>query len=207
MACPGSPATTALGVVLAGGAGQRLGGGKPMVPLAGRPLDAWACEALRGVLADVVLVAKPETRLPALPGIATWREPEEPRHPLFGLVWSLERAQGRPVVVCAGDLPLVPGGLLQRLATRPPHPDVRATVTAAEGRLQPLLGRYEPAALKPLRAALAADPGISLTHAVGALQPVVLDAPAGALANVNTREDLQAAAAILGAPGRRLSRG
>jgi molybdopterin-guanine dinucleotide biosynthesis protein A len=195
MASPGTAASTPLGVVLAGGAGRRLGQGKPAAPLAGRPLAAWACDALRSVLGEVAILAKPDTALPELPGIAVWREPAEPRHPLFGLIRALEQAAGRPILVCAVDLPLVGADLLAPLAA--PLTGAAARVAAADGRLQPLLGRYEPAALGPLRAALAGDGAISLRRAVSALGPEVLDAPPAALVNVNTPADLVRAARVL----------
>ena len=56
-----------VGVVLAGGAGRRMGGAKATALLAGRPLVAWAVEALRaGGLDEVAVAAKASTVLPAL---------------------------------------------------------------------------------------------------------------------------------------------
>src|SRR5439155_10908431 len=66
-----------VGVVLAGGAGRRMGGAKATALLAGRPLVAWAVEALRaGGLDEVAVAAKASTVLPAL-DVPVWLEPEE----------------------------------------------------------------------------------------------------------------------------------
>jgi len=55
-----------VGVVLAGGAGRRIGGDKATVELAGRPLLLYPLAAVRAVLRDVAVVAKRVTALPPL---------------------------------------------------------------------------------------------------------------------------------------------
>lgn len=189
-----------IGVVLAGGAGSRLGGGKAVTALAGRPLIAYPLAALRAALADVVVVAKADTELPEL-DVPVWVEPDEPRHPLAGVAYALAcAAPARAIVACAADLPLITPALVARIACGDAGA-APALVARAGGRLQPLLARYEPAALAPLTSALARRPLPSLTAAVAELQPAVLDldgADADALLNVNTPSDLAAAAARLG---------
>jgi molybdenum cofactor guanylyltransferase len=180
----------AIGVVLAGGRGERLGGAKLMADLGGRPLVAWPLEALRVALGEAVVVAKADTELPDL-GVAVWVEPDEPRHPRAGLAFALERAGGRPVLACAGELPFVDTALVRVVAGT----DARgapAVVPFAAGRLQPLLARYEPAALPALQAA---PPDEALTATVEGLAPYVLEWPdERPFRNVNTAEDLRAAA-------------
>ena len=61
------------------------------------------------------MVAKPGSELPPLE-VAVWAEPEQPAHPLTGLVAALERAARGPVVVLACDMPFVPPQLIARLA-------------------------------------------------------------------------------------------
>ncbi|MBS1870321.1 MAG: molybdenum cofactor guanylyltransferase [Actinobacteria bacterium] len=194
-----------IGVVLAGGAGRRIGGGKAVVELHGRPLVRYPLAALQTVLAEVVVVAKQGSALPPLPGVPIWIEPAEPRHPLAGIVHALEGAGAaseidglaRDVLVCAADMPFVGLGLLERLVSTD-IAGARALVPRAAGRLQPLLARYAPAAYGPLAAALREDPLPSLTHAVAALDPCVLDvADERAFFNVNAPEDLLTAAGLL----------
>jgi molybdopterin-guanine dinucleotide biosynthesis protein A len=185
------------GVVLAGGAGRRMGGAKALAELDGRPLLHRPLAALRAVADEVAVVAKPDTALPALPGGgAVWLEPDEPRHPITGVVEALRRAGGRAVLVVALDLPLVDAGLLRRIAVAPAA-GAPAVVPRADGRLQPLCARYEPAALAALERF---DPTARVTDLVAALAPAILDvADAGAFLNVNTPEDLTRAAALLAA--------
>lgn len=186
-----------VGAVLAGGLGRRLGGEKATARLRGRSLIEYPLDALRAVVADVAVVAKPDTTLPALPGITVWSEPGVPRHPLVGLIHALRRADGRPVLVCAADLPLVTPALIACLAASPPS-EALARLAAYSGQLQPLLGRYEPAAVEPLEAALAQDPRAPLREAVARLGPelVAVKDPA-VLFNVNTPADLRRAGTLL----------
>lgn len=155
-----------------------------MASLAGRPLIAYPLAALTGVCERVAVVCKAATELPDLDGAERWDEPDEPRHPLTGIVHALETA-GAPVLVCAVDMPFVTMDacrtLLQATA------DSAAVVATAEGRIQPVLGLYAPAALTGLRAA---PPDAPLTRTVDALDPVRVALPAALLASVNTPAEL-----------------
>lgn len=192
-----------VGAVLAGGAGRRMGGAKPGAPLAGRPLIAWPLDALKGAgLGEIVVVAKASTALPSLAGIAVRREPDEPRHPLAGVVEALRWAAGRPVVVLACDLPLVDAGLVGLLASADSL-GTPAVVARADGRIQPLCARYEPRALELLAGFDASGRAVPQVEALG---PVLLDVDGSLLRNVNTPQDLASVAELLGdgarVPGR-----
>jgi molybdenum cofactor guanylyltransferase len=187
-----------IGALLAGGSGSRLGTeSKPAASLGGRPLAAYPAEALAGVCDRVAVVCKRDTLLPGLPGVERWDEPDEPRHPLTGIVHALERADG-PVLVCAADMPFVTADacrtLLQAAGTG------AAVVATAEGVLQPTFGLYAPAALELLNGAPGDAP---LTRTVEALDPVRVALPPAIVRSVNTPEDLSAAEALLsGTPER-----
>jgi len=194
-----------IGVVLAGGSGRRIGGAKAVVELHGTPLVEYPLRALQAVLAEVVVVAKQGSALPPLRGVPVWIEPAEPRHPLAGIIHALEGAgaaagradEGREILVSAVDLPFVGPALVERLV----HTDAvgaAAVVPRAGGRLQPLLARYGPAAYAPLSAALRSESPPSLTAAVVALDPLVVDVEdARPFFNVNAPEDLLTAAGLL----------
>jgi molybdopterin-guanine dinucleotide biosynthesis protein A len=137
-----------VGVVLAGGRGRRLGGDKAIVELEGRALVHYPLEALHSVCDDVVVVAKRDTLLPSLSGIADlWIEPDEPRHPLVGVAHALGLAAGRPVLVVAVDLPLVDAATLRAIASAELGPGATVAAPTAYGRLQPLCALYLPEAL------------------------------------------------------------
>jgi molybdopterin-guanine dinucleotide biosynthesis protein A len=177
------------GAVLAGGAGRRLGGGKPLAPLADRALVLHPLAAVAAVCDRVAVVCKPRTRLPPLPrGTQRWDdEPLEPLHPLTGIVHALERARG-PVLICAGDMPYVTPDLCRALLAA--AGTAGATVALAGGVLVPTFGAYRPEVLPRLRRAPADAP---LTRTMEALAPVGVSLPPAALRSVNTWAELRAA--------------
>jgi molybdopterin-guanine dinucleotide biosynthesis protein A len=183
-------------VVLAGGIGRRIGGAKALAQLRGRPLIEYPLEALRAVLGDVAVIAKPDTELPRLPGVTIWIEPLEPRHPLTGITAALARADGRPVLVCATDLPFVSPAVIERLA-RHPVPRVPVAVAGLRDQIQPLLGCYHPGAAALLSVA-AAEGRRPVREVVGAIGPHIVEVEdADVLFNINAPEDLVQAAAML----------
>jgi molybdenum cofactor guanylyltransferase len=191
-----APVTDPIGVVLAGGAGRRLGGSKAKVRLEGRPLISYPLDALWRALGTVAVVAKRDSDLPPLPGVTVWIEPDEPRHPLTGIVHALRQAEGRSVLVCATDLPLVGEQLIRRLAEA--HPGAAPAVAACvDGRPQPALARYDAAALEQLAAALEQPPRPLSEIVLGIGTDLVEVADAEELLNVNSPADLLHARAAL----------
>ncbi len=188
-----------VGIVLAGGLGRRIGGAKAVVELRGRPLISYPLEAMQASLSDVMVLAKADTELPSLPGVTVWVESNPLRHPLVGIVEALSAAAGRPVVVCAADLPFVTAELIARLAVAAPH-GASAVVTGCREIVQPLLARYEQSAGPHLADALRAAALPRLRDAVGALVAVRLEVEdPEVLFNVNAPEDLLRAAALIDA--------
>ena len=187
-----------IGVVLAGGRGTRMGGSKLTVRLRGRPLLDYPLRALQAALGEVAVIAKPDTLLPPLPGVTVWLEPAEPHHPLVGIVEALGLA-GRPVLVCAADLPLVTPALVRRLA----EAELRgapAALACCQGQIQPLLGRYQPAAAELLVPAARAGEA-PVRRAVEAIGPVRVEvSDPNQLFNVNSPEDLLVAAGLIDQP-------
>jgi molybdopterin-guanine dinucleotide biosynthesis protein A len=180
-----------VGAVLAGGAGSRLGGSKAAAPLGGRPLLSYPLAALRAAVGEVAVVAKADTELPAVGyGVLIWREPDEPRHPLAGIVEALRRAEGRPVVVLACDLPFVTAELVRELVNADAGDAPAIVATTYERGLQPLCARYEHAAFELLAGF---DPDAPAIAQVQALRPLTLTVDADLLRNVNTAADPAAA--------------
>jgi molybdopterin-guanine dinucleotide biosynthesis protein A len=185
-----------VGVVLAGGSGRRIGGSKAIVELNRRPLISYPLESVWRALGNVAIVAKIDSELPSMPGVTVWIEPEEPRHPLTGILHALAVAEDRPVVVCAADLPFVTPDLIGGLARADPG-DAPAVVAGSGGQLQPLLGCYQPEALELLSRSRSRSelPLREAVSAIGAAPYEVDDAEL--LFNVNTPDDLLQAAAML----------
>jgi molybdopterin-guanine dinucleotide biosynthesis protein A len=188
-------ASAPIGVVLAGGAGARIGGSKAIVELRNRPLISYPCDAVRRALGDVVILAKAETELPSLPGVTVWIEPQTPRHPLIGIMHAIGLAEGRPIFVCPVDLPFVTPAVIRQLVDADPGSSP-AVVASGEGRIQPLLGCYQPRTLELLRST-GFEPHVPVQRAVSAIGVRVMEVDPLALFNVNSPDDLLQAAAML----------
>ena len=195
----------AIVAVLAGGLGRRLGGAKPSIGLGGRALVLHPLRAAADADLQAIVVAKPSSELPAL-GVQVLYEPQEPSHPLCGVVAALSFAAGRgcPAVLTVGcDMPFLTGPLLAWLA------DLDGPVMAnVDGRAQPLLARVPVEGLPLLEGALAE--GLSLTAALCGLSPSIVAEdelgrfgdPRRLCFNVNDQADLRTAAAWLTPGGR-----
>lgn len=184
-----------VGLILAGGPGTRIGGGKATVALHGEPLVQFPLRAMRAVLSDVAIITKPQMVLPRLEGAMVWVEPDEPTHPLLGISEALALAGGRSVLVCPADMPFMSPELLSALAGaddegRP------AVVASCRGDARPLVGRYAPSAAPLL--SRAAHEQAPLGEIVQALQPKLVEVEDEVeLFDVNTPDDLLLAAGML----------
>jgi len=193
----------ARGCVLAGGAGSRLGESKPAALLAGRALISYPLAALAAAGLRPAVVAKPATVLPELDA-EVWLEPDEPRHPLQGIVAALRRSDREAVVVCACDMPFLTADLVGWLARLREPLAVAATADGAE----PLLGRYTRALADPFAEALAAGRPMRATVAalgarlVGEGELGRFGDPKLLVASINTRRDLDRAERLLAGRGR-----
>jgi molybdopterin-guanine dinucleotide biosynthesis protein A len=185
-----------IGAILAGGAGLRIGGEKATVELHGKPLICYPLEALGQVLKKVAILSKASTRLPPISGATVWIEPERPRHPLVGITQALALAGGRPVMVCATDLPFVTPELIRRLVQTDPG-RAPAVLACAQGAMNPLLGCYQPRALQLLvdPARTATEP---LLETIATIEPLLVEADdPEELFDIDTPDDLLLAAAMI----------
>jgi molybdenum cofactor guanylyltransferase len=188
----------ALGAVLAGGVGRRIGGAKATLELAGRPLISYPLEAVAAAGLEPVVVAKRDSQLPPLNCLVI-HEPDRPRHPLCGVLAALRHAGSRPVVIVGCDMPFASARLLAWLAAA----SERLVVPSVHNRLQPLLARYGTELAPALETALAHAQAMQCT--VESLRPrVVTEAelarfgnPRRLCFNVNTPADLKEARRLL----------
>jgi molybdopterin-guanine dinucleotide biosynthesis protein A len=193
----GDRGEASIGAVLAGGRSSRMGAPKARIELAGRPLIAYPLDAVAAAGLEPVVVAKEDSELPALE-CRVVREPDPGPHPAAGIVAALKIARG-PVVAIACDMPFVPTQLLTVLA------QLAAPVAApmVNGRLQPLLARYEPSLASALERAVARRQ--PLRETIHSLEPLILgpDQLAGfgdpdwIAFNVNDRDDLATAERLM----------
>lgn len=181
-----------IGAVLAGGAASRLGGAKATAQLNGRPLISYPLATLAQAGLEAIVVAKADSPLPPL-DVALLTEPDEPAHPLAGVVAALGHAGSRGVLVLPCDAPFVAPMLLRVMASAE-----KTTAARSSGRIHPLIAFYPASALGPLESAV--HDGASATQALESLDPEWIEAPERETFNVNTPGDLARAEELLRPP-------
>jgi molybdopterin-guanine dinucleotide biosynthesis protein A len=181
------------GVVLAGGAGRRMGGiDKPALHVAGVPLLDRVLGAARPVCDRLVVVGP--TRTTGVDGVTFVQEAEPGGGPVPAIKAGVAASPGCDiVVVLAADLPLLSADHLRRLLLVLDDPAVEAAAAAGPKGPNPLLAAYR---LPPLAVRAARlGPG---TAAGRLLPPATVAADLGpATFDVNRPEDLATAEVAL----------
>ncbi len=174
--------------ILAGGLGTRIGGDKAIVQLAGRPLISYPLAAAAAAGLQAVVVAKRTTRLPDL-AVPILLEPDEPIHPLLGIITALQELPAVIALPC--DMPFTDPRALTALAAT--DADV-GTLRPA----QPFPSLYRRSQLPQLREGLKARASVRSTQAQSVLARAsiasIWKAPQ---MTVNSLEDLAEAERLL----------
>lgn len=194
------------GIILAGGQGRRMGtagqgADKALLPLAGRPLIAHVCDRLEPQVEALAVSANGDParlRRFGLPVLAD----DTPLGPLAGILQGLlwAGAQGADALVSAPvDAPFLPGDLTPRLILAADGPGL--ALARSGGRLHPTFGLW-PVALAPdLAGFLASGAKPKVMDFALSQGAAIADFPDdGSFSNLNTPEDLAAAAALIGGP-------
>jgi molybdopterin-guanine dinucleotide biosynthesis protein A len=186
-------------VILAGGEGARMGGGKPLRLLGGRRLidhaEAQACQ-----WSKIIAVA---VRKPAQVGLTQFpqiMDDEATEGPLAGLAAALRFGRDRAceaVLTIAADMPFLPPDLGQRLSSEIELQ--RAAIASSGGKLHPVCGLWRLSSLAALPDYLATGKRSlrGFAETVGFRQvdwPIALGDP---FLNVNSAGDLARAEAML----------
>ena len=169
-------------VILAGGEGRRIGGGKPQRRLAGETLLDRALAFARG-WSDDVRLAGPGGDLADLPDVGG---------PLGGLAAAL--GLGRDLLTIACDMPFLPADLPARLVG-----DAAATLAMSGGRVHPVCALWRPMARDGLDAYLTTGRRSlhGFAEAVGFQAVEWTVDPIDPFFNINDEADLARAEAIL----------
>lgn len=185
--------------ILAGGAGQRIGGAKPERCLAGISLLAHTLKAARGWGAPTVLVLREATQVSEFHDRVILDDPDIPG-PLGGLASALAWADldgVDRVLTVPCDMPFLPADLRIRL-NQALTGDKGVAVAASDGRLHPVCALWRTSALAVLLQR-AGDGRLSLNGLSEAAGRAVVDWPIDRrdpFLNINTPEDLALAEAM-----------
>lgn len=189
-----------LGLVLGGGRSERMGRDKALLRWGDGDLLDHAIARLAAAVRDVAILCGPIARyaergLPLVPDLGA------ADGPIAGLEAGLAHAAGRPVLLLAVDLPLVPVSLLRALVESLPGHD--AVVPVSPRGREPLCAAYGPACRPAIAARRAAGersmtafwPDVRVREVSGPDLARFGD-PEGLFLNLNTDADLARARVI-----------
>ena len=191
---------------MAGGMSRRMGQDKAWIPFEGRPIIARVIEVLREV-ADEVLIVANDARYAEL-GLRLVPDRFPQGGALGGIATGVGAAAYERVLVAACDMPFLRADVWRTLIARADGAD--AAVPRIGGEFETLHAVYTKACLPAMEQALAAGrmrvisffPDVRV-RAVGEAELRAVDPELRAFTNVNTPEELAAAA---GGSGRRQER-
>jgi len=175
------------GVVLAGGAGRRMGGGKASVELDGEALVCRAVDILNQVCRRVVVAGRPEVALPPDLRAEVVYDQAGWAGPVAGIAVGLAALTADDVLVLACDLPMA-GPAIQRLA------EARAgcaIMCVSEDGPQPLCARLPRERGLEVARRLLAESVPAARALLRELAAEELTCPAEWLTNLNSPEDVQ----------------
>jgi molybdenum cofactor guanylyltransferase len=187
------------GLVLAGGASTRMRTDKALLDSHGQPQLRWAFELLAKFCAATFVSVRPDQREdPSRAGLPQIVDRQPGIGPIAGIAAALLEHPKAAWLVLACDLPFLTEQTLQHLiAHRDPHKLATAYRSAHDGLPEPLCAIWEPGAREPVLAYIASGKQCPRKFLINA-DTALLDLPErAALDNVNTREELAAAAAAL----------
>jgi molybdenum cofactor guanylyltransferase len=190
----------ATAIVLTGGKSSRMGKPKALLPFGGEPLIAHIERALRGLFAELIIVAAPEQELPVLP--ATIVRDELPfQGPVGGIYYGLRATTTEIAFVTSCDAPFLNVSLVSFLTAQISAYDV--VVPFWQDRFQPLHAVYRKSVLPLLKDQLERGDlrPISLYSKVRKLevheeQIRRFDSEGLSFLNINTPTDYEAAVAL-----------
>jgi molybdopterin-guanine dinucleotide biosynthesis protein A len=188
------------GLVLAGGASTRMRSDKAALDYHGQPQVRWAFELAAKFCAATFVSVRPDQRDdPSRAGLPQIVDRQPGIGPIAGISAALQEHPKAAWLVLACDLPFLTESTLQHLiAHRDPNKLATAYRSAHDGLPEPLCAIWEPGARDPLLAYVAGGKQCPRKFLINA-NTALLDLPErAALDNVNTREEFDAAAALLG---------
>lgn len=141
------------GLVLAGGASQRMGRDKAFLELGGRPLIQIVVERMMMVCDEVIIVAGEVSSYEGL-GVAVVRDRFQDVGVLGGLHAGLAAASQELALAVGCDMPFLKPEVLRAFATWAEGYDV--ALLSHNGYVEPLHGAYRRTCLSPIESAIRA---------------------------------------------------
>lgn len=196
--------TNCSGIILAGGASNRMGVDKRFLHIRDKPLILWVLEHLRPLVDEVIIAALEPARFDGL-GARIVTDVYPGQGVLAGVHAGLAAARGEWAFVVAGDMPLLNPSLLQAMAHLAQESEADIIVPQWQGGLEPLHALYRPSVCAPAaEAALQAGkrrivafyPDVRV-HIMPQADVAQWDPEGHSFFNVNTPEDWERAMRLL----------
>jgi molybdopterin-guanine dinucleotide biosynthesis protein A len=196
-----------VGVLLAGGLAQRMGGGdKPLLALGGRPILAQAIERLRPQCAALVLNANGDPARFSAFGLPVVADSVVGfAGPLAGVLAGMDHARANSphvtdILSAPADTPFLPADLVERLGAARQAARAQIAVAASGGRVHHAVALWPVALREDLRRALVEEDVRKVSAFIARYSNVTVDwpvAPYDPFFNVNRPEDVGRAEEIL----------
>lgn len=187
------------GLVLAGGAGRRMGGqDKGLIPLRGRPLVAWVLDRLAPQVDEILISANRSLDRYRAFGHRVVKDSVFEGDgayagPLAGLHAGLKSARHPLVLTVPCDSPFLPADLARRLLEARQRTQADLAVARAGGRNHPVFALCKRSLLPELAAFLeGGGRKLGAWHATLDVTEVNFDDEAEAFSNINTAGELGA---------------
>lgn len=199
-----STAEAVLGVVLAGGAGRRIGGGKAWRRLAGRPLIQHAIDRIGPQVGALALSGSADDPKLAALGLPLLADTIPKIGPLAGISAALNSATAllpgcRAVLIVPVDCPFLPDDLAGRLADRMAAAGATLAYAVSGERAHPAVSLWSPTLATGL-AGLVREEGIhragEAVRRLGGVPVPFECTPVDPFFNVNGPDDLARAEAM-----------
>ncbi len=193
------------GAILAGGRSTRMGTNKALLPFGGVRLIEGLLRKIRPLFPEIMLIANDPEPYADL-GVPVWPDRIPGKGSLGGIYTAVSLSAFSRTFCIACDMPLANPAVIAYLRDRAAGYDI--VVPRACGGYQPLHAIYSKACLPPMEAMIRADrlkidrlfPAVRvLTVEENELHP--MDPSLLCFLNVNTREELDAAARLAGGIG------
>jgi molybdopterin-guanine dinucleotide biosynthesis protein A len=193
-----------IGVILAGGLAQRMGGGdKPLAEIAGQPILQHVIDRLRPQCGLLAINANGDPARFSAFGLPVVADSVEGfAGPLAGILAGMDfaAASGATDVLSApGDTPFLPADLVSRLESARQRSGAGIAVAASNGRIHHAVALWPVALREDLRRALIEEGERKVSAFIGRYANAVVGWPAelyDPFFNVNKPEDLARAEAI-----------
>jgi molybdopterin-guanine dinucleotide biosynthesis protein A len=195
---------TCIGVILAGGLAQRMGGGdKPLAEIAGRPILQHVIDRLRPQCGLLAINANGDPARFSAFGLPVVADSVEGfAGPLAGVLAGMDFAAAcgaADVLSAPGDTPFLPADLLSRLEAARKQAGADIAVAASGSRIHHAVALWPVALREDLRRALIEEGERKVSAFIRRYANAVVDWPAepyDPFFNVNRPEDLARAEAI-----------